>query len=65
MPCGSTIEPRTIWSACLAIDAQPHGDLDRLIELRVVELLEHVDGLGDRQRRLAGALLGQLAKSLC
>ena len=40
----------------LGIDAQPHRDVDRLIELRVVELLEQGHGLVDRQRRVAGRL---------
>jgi len=39
-PLGMTTVPRTIWSCVLGIDAQPHVDFHRLVEFRVLDLLE-------------------------
>ena len=49
-PCGSTTVPRTIWSACFGIDAQPHRHLHRLVELGELHLLNQGNRLLDRVR---------------
>ncbi len=64
MPCGSTIEPRTNWSACLASMPSRMAISTDLVELRRVELLEHGHGLIDRHGRLVGRdLLGHRLES--
>ena len=52
MPCGSTIDPRIDLLGLRLVDAQPNGDLDRLVELRAVKFLERLHRLGQRQTRL-------------
>ena len=49
MPWGSTIEPRTNWSACLGSIPSRIDDLDRLVELGGIEGLQQIDRLGQRQ----------------
>ena len=40
--------PRTIWSACVGIDAEIHRDLDGLVEFRLGALLDQLDRFGER-----------------
>ena len=40
--------PRTIWSACVGIDAEIHRDLDGLVEFRLGALLHQLDRFRDR-----------------
>ena len=51
VPWGSTTVPRTTWSAWRGIDAEPHGDVHRLVELgerRLLHQLRRPPGSGTR-----------------
>ena len=55
MPCGSTTEPRTIWSACLGSMPSRIAISTDLVELRVAELLQLFDGRRPAARASSGA----------
>ena len=58
MPCGKHDRAADDLVGLRLIDAQPDRDLDRLVELRAVVTLEHVDRFGNRHR-IFFPLLGQ------